>query len=229
MIDDITKRLQLKDYVFLKSSFNRKNLSYGITNKKPKTIILDIIKFIKEKHANKTGIVYCLSRKTCEKVAIKLREGGLIARHYHAGLSSDEKDIALNEWRSGRCNIIVATVRSQVLHQKLLITFLQIAFGMGIDKPDGNHWPFPWISTDTYQRISALCNPPWFAQVSGRVSTINRWLTHRLKWSQGTIRKRVVRDVMENPLTVCFVRSARPKFIIFVHLWRLFDIRFLFP
>ncbi len=160
MIDDITKRLQLKDYVFLKSSFNRKNLSYGITNKKPKTIILDIIKFIKEKHANKTGIVYCLSRKTCEKVAIKLREGGLIARHYHAGLSSDEKDIALNEWRSGRCNIIVATVRSQVLHQKLLITFLQIAFGMGIDKPDGNHWPFPWISTDTYQRISALCNPP---------------------------------------------------------------------
>lgn len=112
MIDDIKKRLQLKDCVFLKSSFNRKNLSYSIAIKKPKTIILDIIKFIKEKHANKTGIIYCLARKTCEKVAMKLREGGLIARHFHAKMSAEEKNTALDEWTSGRCNIIVATVRS---------------------------------------------------------------------------------------------------------------------
>ncbi|KAF8623942.1 hypothetical protein AX15_006107 [Amanita polypyramis BW_CC] len=119
-IDDIKKRLQLNDCTFLKSSFNRKNLNYSITNKRPNIVVLDIIKFIKENHPNKTGIVYCLARKTCEKVAKKLREGGLITRHYHAGMSSDEKDLALNEWKSGKCNIIVAT----------------IAFGMGIDKPD---------------------------------------------------------------------------------------------
>jgi superfamily II DNA helicase RecQ len=112
MIDDIKKRLQLKDCVFLKSSFNRKNLSYSITNKKPKTIASDIIKFIKENHAHKTGIVYCLGRNTCEKVATKLREGGLIARHFHARMSTEEKNTALEEWTSGQCNIIVATVRS---------------------------------------------------------------------------------------------------------------------
>ncbi|KAK2467108.1 hypothetical protein APHAL10511_001366 [Amanita phalloides] len=119
-IDDIKKRLQLRSCVFLKSSFNRSNLSYSITNKQLSTVTLDVIKFIKERHPNKTGIVYCLSRKTCEKVAKKLREGGLIARHYHAGMAPEEKEVALNEWKLGRCNIIVAT----------------IAFGMGIDKPD---------------------------------------------------------------------------------------------
>ncbi|KAM6500739.1 DNA helicase [Amanita muscaria] len=119
-VDDIKKRLQLRNCVFLKSSFNRKNLIYTITNKRQTTVLMDIIKYIKEKHANKTGIIYCLARKTCEKVAKKLREGGLIARHYHAGITAEEKDTALSEWRLGRCSIIVAT----------------IAFGMGIDKAD---------------------------------------------------------------------------------------------
>ncbi|KAF8738626.1 hypothetical protein AX14_010914 [Amanita brunnescens Koide BX004] len=138
MIDDIKKRLQLKDCVFLKSSFNRKNLSYSITNKKPKTIASDIIKFIKENHAHKTGIVYCLGRNTCEKVATKLREGGLIARHFHARMSTEEKNTALEEWTSGQCNIIVAT----------------IAFGMGIDKPDVRfviHYDLPKSLDGYYQ------------------------------------------------------------------------------
>ena len=118
-IDDIKKRLQLQHCIFLKSSFNRKNLNYIITSKRPSAIVLDIIKFIKEKYQYKTGLIYCLARKTCEKVAKKLREGGLIARHYHAGMSAEEKDIALNEWRIGRCNVIVATVRSVPLIERL--------------------------------------------------------------------------------------------------------------
>ncbi|PFH47671.1 hypothetical protein AMATHDRAFT_67212 [Amanita thiersii Skay4041] len=137
-IDDIKKRLQLRDCVFFRSSFNRKNLNYIITNKRPSTIVADIIKFVKEKHPNKTGIVYCLGRDACERVAAKLRQGGLVARHYHARMSKEEKDSALNDWKLGRCNVIVAT----------------IAFGMGIDKADVRfviHYDLPKSLDGYYQ------------------------------------------------------------------------------
>jgi superfamily II DNA helicase RecQ len=40
---------------------------------KTKKCLEDIDKFIKEKHRNESGIIYCLSRSDCEKVAEKLR------------------------------------------------------------------------------------------------------------------------------------------------------------
>ncbi|KAF8636605.1 hypothetical protein AX17_003415 [Amanita inopinata Kibby_2008] len=137
-IDDINKRLQLQNCVLLKASFNRRNLKYTITSKRPSAIVADIIKFIKKDHSNESGIVYCLGRDTCERVAAKLREGGLVARHYHARMVREEKDTALHEWKSGRCKIIVAT----------------IAFGMGIDKADVRfviHYDLPKSLDGYYQ------------------------------------------------------------------------------
>ncbi len=66
------------------------------------------------------GIVYARSRDNCEKLAHFLRQQGVKAAHYHAGMSSAERAEAQNDFMSGQTRVIVATV----------------AFGMGIDKAD---------------------------------------------------------------------------------------------
>jgi ATP-dependent DNA helicase RecQ len=66
------------------------------------------------------GIVYARSRENCEKLAHFLRQQRVKAAHYHAGMSSDERTQAQDDFMSGQTRVIVATV----------------AFGMGIDKAD---------------------------------------------------------------------------------------------
>ncbi|KAJ3998952.1 DNA helicase [Lentinula boryana] len=119
MVDDILKRLKLRNCAFFKQSFNRVNLNYFILDKKTK-VLDDIYTFINTKHRGETGIIYCLGRDKCEKVAGQLRQKGLRAQHFHAQMSASDKEEVLREWQSDRIQIVVATV----------------AFGMGIDKPN---------------------------------------------------------------------------------------------
>ncbi|KAK0485208.1 DNA helicase [Armillaria novae-zelandiae] len=118
-IDDILARLQLKDTALFSQSFNRINLNYVITPKK-KNMIDEIYKYIQQNHRGHTGVIYCLSRDKCEKVASELQKKGLSARHYHAKMDESDKERTQIGWQTGQHHIIVAT----------------IAFGMGIDKPD---------------------------------------------------------------------------------------------
>ena len=116
--DDIIKNLKITDAKVFKSSFNRPNLYYEVRTKTSQ-VDFDIIKFIKSNNG-KSGIVYCLARKSVEELTESLKVNGINALPYHAGLDSKTRarnqDMFLNE----DCNVIVAT----------------IAFGMGIDKPD---------------------------------------------------------------------------------------------
>src|SRR5688572_3118630 len=114
---DIQKNLQMDEASVFKSSFNRTNLYYEVRPKhKTKK---QLIKYVK-KHKNKSGIVYCLSRKKVEEIAELLKVNDVRALPYHAGLDPhvrmSNQDAFLNE----DADVIVAT----------------IAFGMGIDKPD---------------------------------------------------------------------------------------------
>ncbi|KAG8976336.1 ATP-dependent DNA helicase sgs1 [Tulasnella sp. 425] len=118
-VHDIIARLGMKDPVMLKQSFNRPNLFYEVREKKGK-VVNDMFNWIQQHHPGECGVIYCLSRKTCEEVAKELRERGVGAKHYHAQMTPEDKKTTQMEWQAGRCNIIVAT----------------IAFGMGIDKPD---------------------------------------------------------------------------------------------
>lgn len=69
--DDITKRLKIdKDYAFFQSSFNRPNLIYEIRDKKQfKNVNDDLVQMLKTRFRGKSGIIYCISRKECEKLA----------------------------------------------------------------------------------------------------------------------------------------------------------------
>ncbi|EXJ75786.1 uncharacterized protein A1O5_00293 [Cladophialophora psammophila CBS 110553] len=103
-------------------SFNRPNLTYEVRPKGSKQAVLgSIARLIEESYKGQAGIIYCLSRRTCEDVAKQLQEEyNIRARHYHAGLDAAERIHIQKEWQAGVYKIIVAT----------------IAFGMGIDKPD---------------------------------------------------------------------------------------------
>ncbi|XP_074863194.1 recQ-like DNA helicase BLM isoform X2 [Carettochelys insculpta] len=118
---DILNQLEmLKPQVFT-MSFNRHNLKYDVLPKKPKSVALDCLEWIKKYHPYDSGIIYCLSRQDCNKTAEILQEKGLAALAYHAGLSDSVRDLVQRKWiNQDGCQVICAT----------------IAFGMGIDKPD---------------------------------------------------------------------------------------------
>lgn len=102
------------------SSFNRSNLHYEV-RRKGRIVLKDIADFIKAHHDGHCGIIYCLSKRSCEEVAQKLtREHRLPSKHYHAGMSKNDRTRFQSEWQQGHVKIMVAT----------------IAFGMGIDKSD---------------------------------------------------------------------------------------------
>ena len=86
---------------------------------KTKNVDADIIRFIKQ-NANKSGIVYCLSRKRVEELAQVLQVNGINAVPYHAGLDPKTRVKHQDMFLMEEADVVVAT----------------IAFGMGIDKPD---------------------------------------------------------------------------------------------
>ena len=115
---EIIERLQLQQAKQFVSSFDRPNIQYTITQKNsPKKQLLN---FIQSKHANDSGIVYCLSRKRVEEFAQYLNEQGLNALPYHAGLPAQMRQ----------------THQARFLREEGVIMVATIAFGMGIDKPD---------------------------------------------------------------------------------------------
>ena len=133
---DIQKNLGMVNAKVFKSSFNRPNLYYEV-RAKTANVDKDIIKFIKA-NPEKSGIIYCLSRKKVEELAEILQANGINARPYHAGMDSATRTQNQDDFLMERIDVIVAT----------------IAFGMGIDKPDVRyviHYDMPKSLEGYYQ------------------------------------------------------------------------------
>lgn len=108
---DIISQLKLrKDHISFTQSFNRINLNYIVKTKRGSPLN-EMTNFITSKHQGHAGIVYCQARQTCETVARNMRDrSGLSAAHFHAGMTTAEKDQVIDDWQAGKVCIIVATV-----------------------------------------------------------------------------------------------------------------------
>ena len=137
---DIIEQLQMKDAREFISSFDRPNLGLsvkrGYKNAEKMHFILN---FIKARPLD-AGIIYCLSRKTTEKVAEDLRKKGINAAAYHAGMNPSERSMTQEQFKKDQLLVVCAT----------------IAFGMGIDKSNVRwviHYNMPKSIESFYQEI----------------------------------------------------------------------------
>ena len=115
---EIVDRLGLADARIFVSSFDRPNIHYAIVDKDDARAQLQA--FIQREHAGHSGIVYCLSRRKVDETAAWLRQKGVHALPYHAGMDSATRADHQARFQREDGAVMVAT----------------IAFGMGIDKPD---------------------------------------------------------------------------------------------
>ena len=113
--EDILCILGLQNPKVMVTGYDRKNLYFAV--EKPKDKMNALLEYL-WKNPEKSGIIYCNTRKTVEEVQEALLEAGYPAVRYHAGLSDREKKENQEEFIYDRKPIMVATN----------------AFGMGIDK-----------------------------------------------------------------------------------------------
>lgn len=134
---DILKQLNVEGASVFISSFDRKNIELDV--RLANNRVEQIFQFL-DNHDDESGIIYCLSRKTTEQIATKLKAKGISAMSYHAGLSFEERNKAQEDF----------------IHDKIQVVCATIAFGMGIDKSNVRwiiHYNMPKNIEGYYQEI----------------------------------------------------------------------------
>lgn len=133
--EDIIKILKLKNPELLITGFDRKNLSYQVV--KPIDKYAYVQNYVSA-NSDKSGIIYCLTRKSVEEVSERLQREGVPVTRYHAGLSDEERIRNQDDFIYDTKPVMVATN----------------AFGMGIDKSNVSyviHYNMPKNIESYYQ------------------------------------------------------------------------------
>lgn len=132
---DILSLLQLNHPFTCVTGFDRPNLYFGVIRARNRN---EELLHLLAKYKDKSGIVYCMTRKTVEEVCTLLQNNGYAATRYHAGLSEKER----------RCN------QEDFLYDRKPIMAATNAFGMGIDKSNVSfviHYNMPKDLESYYQ------------------------------------------------------------------------------
>ena len=134
---DIIEQLDRPRMQTFSTGFMRENLTLRIV---PKRKAVERLAARLAEMSVGAAIVYSTSRKSTEDTAAGLRQRGIEAEHYHAGMATGERTAVQNRFAKGRTPVICAT----------------IAFGMGIDKPDIRlvaHLDMPPSIESYYQQV----------------------------------------------------------------------------
>jgi ATP-dependent DNA helicase RecQ len=142
--DDIRERLALRDAGEVIASFDRPNLRLAVEHesddRRKRSGVVARVAGLMADPATRGGLVYVASRKDAEHYAGELRQLGLRAAAYHAGMKAADREQAHQDFLGDRLDVVVATS----------------AFGMGIDKPDVRfvvHASAPESLDSYYQQI----------------------------------------------------------------------------
>jgi ATP-dependent DNA helicase RecQ len=138
---EIAERLGLREWLAVRSGFDRPNLSFDVVGLEGKGAVARkraaLLHTLAREEA-RPAIVYCGTRKHTSEVTELLAGQGLDAVSYHAGMSPEERRASQEAFMGGRAEVVVATN----------------AFGMGVDKADVRtvvHWAVPTSLEAYYQ------------------------------------------------------------------------------
>lgn len=137
VLEDSIKLLNLNNPYIYKGSFDRENLEINVHKEIDK---LEFIGDFLKGNEEKSGIIYCLTRKEVEALYDYLNDLNFSVLKYHAGLSDSEKEYYQKSFFNDDKDIMIATN----------------AFGMGIDKENIRfiiHFTFPKNIESYYQEI----------------------------------------------------------------------------
>jgi ATP-dependent DNA helicase RecQ len=138
---EIAARLGLRDWLEVRSGFDRPNLCFDVLGIEGKGAVgrkRAALVYALTQSGARPAIVYCGTRKDSEQVTELLDEHGLSAVTYHAGMAPEARAESHEAFMAGDAEVVVATN----------------AFGMGVDKPDVRtvaHWAIPTSLEAYYQ------------------------------------------------------------------------------
>ncbi|HXN38498.1 MAG TPA: ATP-dependent DNA helicase RecQ [Solirubrobacteraceae bacterium] len=138
---EIAERLGLRDWVSVRSGFDRPNLTFDVVGLEGKGAVARkraALMHVLGHAGARPAIVYCGTRKDADDVSALISDGGIAAVTYHAGMSPQARRDSQDAFMDGRAEVVVATN----------------AFGMGVDKADVRtvaHWALPTSLEAYYQ------------------------------------------------------------------------------
>jgi ATP-dependent DNA helicase RecQ len=139
--EEIAARLGLRDWVSIRSGFDRPNLAFDVVSVEGKGALarkwVALLHVLGEPDA-RPAIVYCGTRKDTDDLAKRLSQEGIATVSYHAGMSPQARRASQAAFMEDRAEVVVATN----------------AFGMGVDKAEVRtvaHWALPTSLEAYYQ------------------------------------------------------------------------------
>ncbi|HEY2141417.1 MAG TPA: RecQ family ATP-dependent DNA helicase [Solirubrobacteraceae bacterium] len=138
---EIAERLGLREWVSVRSGFDRPNLTFDVVSLEGKGAVARkraALAHVLDDPRGRPAIVYCGTRKDTDEVAELIAERGIATVAYHAGMSPQDRRDSQSAFMEGRAEVVVATN----------------AFGMGVDKANVRtvaHWALPTSLEAYYQ------------------------------------------------------------------------------
>jgi ATP-dependent DNA helicase RecQ len=139
--EEIAARLELREWVSIRSGFDRPNVTFDVVSVEGKGALARkraALMSVLEDPDARPAIVYCGTRKDTASVAQDIGAAGIATVTYHAGMSPQARRDSQLAFMDGRAEVVVATN----------------AFGMGVDKANVRtvaHWALPTSLEAYYQ------------------------------------------------------------------------------